>query len=65
MSLVLFLSLSLSLFPRGLSVWTERPEAEYDHRTLYDKLKQQKDQKQEEWQEQHKFSETTMAEFSS
>lgn len=28
-----------------------------DHRTLYERLKQQKDKKQEEWEEQFKFSE--------
>ena len=35
---------------------TERPEAEYDNRTLYERLKEQKDRKQEEWTEQYKFS---------
>ena len=34
----------------------ERPQEEYDHRTLYERLKQQKDKKQEEWEEQFKFS---------
>ena len=35
---------------------TERPEEEYDHRTLYERLKEQKDKKQEEFLEQFKFS---------
>lgn len=33
----------------------ERPEEEYDNRTLYEKLKSQRDQKQEEYTEQFKF----------
>ena len=36
--------------------FTERPQEVYDHRTLYERLKQQKDKKQEEWEEQFKFS---------
>ena len=36
---------------------TERPEEEYDSRTLYEKLKSQRDQKQEAFEEQLKFSE--------
>lgn len=36
---------------------TERPEESYDHRTLYERLKEQKDRKQEEFMEQLKFSE--------
>ena len=36
---------------------TERPEEEHDSRTLYEKLKVQRDQKQEEHAEQFKFSE--------
>ena len=35
---------------------TERPEEAYDHRTLYERLKEQKDRKQEEFMEQLKFS---------
>ena len=38
-------------------VCLERPEEEYDARTLYERLKEQKDKKQEEWEEQFKFSE--------
>ena len=38
---------------------TERPQEKYDHRTLYDRLKQQKDKKQEEWEDQFKFSESS------
>ena len=38
---------------------TERPEESYDHRTLYERLKVQKDKKQEEFLEQLKFSEYT------
>ena len=34
----------------------ERPEEEVDNRTLYEKLQEQKDKKQEEWEEQHKLS---------
>ncbi len=34
----------------------ERPEAVVDNRTLYERLKQQKDTKQEEWDDKHKFS---------
>ena len=36
---------------------TERPEPELDNRTLYERLKEQKDRKQEEWSEQFKVSE--------
>jgi len=36
----------------------ERPEEEYDPRTLYERLKEQKDKKQELWEEQFKFSES-------
>ena len=37
---------------------TECPEEEaFDGRTLYERLQEQKDKKQEEWDEQHKFSE--------
>ena len=35
----------------------ERPEAAVDNRTLYERLKEQKDQKQEEFTEKFKFSE--------
>lgn len=35
--------------------WLERPE-ESDNRTLYERLKEQKDKHQEEWEEQFKFS---------
>ena len=38
---------------------TERPEEAYDHRTLYERLKEQKDRKQEEFMEQLKFSKYT------
>lgn len=34
----------------------ERPEEPVDNRTLYERLKAQKDQKQEEYEEQFKFS---------
>jgi len=37
-------------------VIVERPEVEVDHRTLYQKLKEQRDRKQEERDEQFKFS---------
>ena len=40
------------------AAFSERPEEEYDNRTLYEKLKAQKDRKQEEWEEQFKFSES-------
>ena len=40
-----------------LNTPVERPEEAYDHRTLYDRLKQQKDKKQEEHDDQYKFSE--------
>ena len=33
-----------------------RPEEVYDPRPLYERLKEQKDRKQEEWEEQFKFS---------
>ncbi|CAI8000409.1 PSME3-interacting protein [Geodia barretti] len=36
----------------------ERPEEAIDNRTLYEKLKAQKNQKQEEFEEQFKFSES-------
>ena len=35
----------------------ERPEEPIDNRTLYEKLKSQRDKKQEEFEEQFKFSE--------
>ena len=35
----------------------ERPEEDIDSRTLYEKLKVQRDKKQEEFEEQLKFSE--------
>ena len=38
----------------------EAPEPEYDHRTLYDRLQEQKDKKQEEWEESRKFSKSTL-----
>ena len=34
----------------------ERPEEVYDPRPLYERLKEQRDRKQEEWEEQFKFS---------
>ena len=34
----------------------ERPEEELDNRTLYERLQEQKEKKQEEWEEQHKLS---------
>ncbi len=34
----------------------ERPEEAIDHRTLYERLKEQKDRKQDEFMEQLKFS---------
>ena len=36
--------------------YAERPEEAIDHRTLYERLKEQKDRKQEEFMEQLKFS---------
>lgn len=36
--------------------WTEAPEEEYDPRSLYERLQEQKDKKQEEFEEQFKFS---------
>ncbi len=39
-----------------LCVHIERPEEQYDPRTLYERLKEQKDKKQEEFEEQFKFS---------
>lgn len=47
----------LSVLTVCLLVRLERPKEEYDPRTLYERLKQQKDKKQEEWEEQFKFSE--------
>ena len=41
-----------------LSAFIERPEEAIDNRTLYEKLKTQKDQKQGEFEEQFKFSES-------
>ena len=41
-----------------LIMQSERPEEEYDSRTLYERLKVQRDRKQEEWEEQFKFSES-------
>lgn len=35
---------------------TEAPEEEYDPRSLYERLQEQKDKKQEEFEEQFKFS---------
>ena len=35
---------------------TERPEEELDNRTLYEKLKSQRNKKQEDFEEQFKFS---------
>ena len=35
---------------------SEAPEPEYDGRTLYDRLQEQKDKKQEEYEESRKFS---------
>ena len=46
-------SIDLSL----ILIHIERPEEAYDPRTLYDRLKQQKDKKQEEHDDQYKFSE--------
>ena len=42
----------------SISSQSERPEEEYDSRTLYERLKVQRDRKQEEWEEQFKFSES-------
>lgn len=36
-------------------VWTEAPEEEYDSRTLFERLKEQKDRKQEEFEESRKL----------
>lgn len=35
----------------------EAPEEEYDHRSLFDRLKEQKDKKEMEYEEAHKLSE--------
>ena len=45
-----------SLFTVLSILCTERPQEVYDNRTLYERLKQQKDKKQEEWEDQFKFS---------
>lgn len=36
----------------------EAPEEEYDPRSLFERLQEQKDKKQEEFEEQFKFSES-------
>lgn len=36
----------------------EAPEEEYDPRSLFERLQEQKDKKQEEYEEQFKFSES-------
>ena len=54
------LPLCVGFCPDSLTVLsilcTERPQEVYDNRTLYERLKQQKDKKQEEWEDQFKFS---------
>lgn len=37
---------------------SEAPEEEYDSRSLFERLQEQKDKKQEEYEEQFKFSES-------
>lgn len=37
---------------------SEAPEEEYDPRSLFERLQEQKDKKQEEYEEQFKFSES-------
>ena len=44
----------------AMALCTERPQEVYDHRTLYERLKQQRDKKQEEWEDQFKFSECVL-----
>ena len=44
------------LFLLKIFLFSERPEEVHDSRTLYERLKEQKDKKQEEWDEQFKFS---------
>ena len=39
---------------------TEAPEEEYDARSLFERLQEQKDKKQEEYDEQFKFSKTPL-----
>lgn len=39
------------------SIFTERPEEPYDSRSLYERLKEQKDKKDLEYEETHKLSE--------
>ena len=46
----------LQLIWNKLSSTTEVPEEEYDGRCLFDRLKEQKDKKQAEWDEAHKLS---------
>uniref|UniRef100_A0A8C5FB03 FAM192A/Fyv6 N-terminal domain-containing protein n=1 Tax=Gadus morhua TaxID=8049 RepID=A0A8C5FB03_GADMO len=38
----------------------EAPEEDYDHRCLFERLQEQKDKKQEEFEEQFKFSTTPL-----
>lgn len=41
----------------------EVPEEEYDPRSLYERLQEQKDKKQEEYEEQFKFSKNSFGYF--
>lgn len=43
-----------------LHIPEEVPEEEYDPRSLFEKLQEQKDKKQEEYEEQFKFSKTSV-----
>jgi len=38
---------------------SEVPQEEYDSRCLYDRLKEQRDKKQDDWDEAHKLSNFT------
>lgn len=46
----------LIIFHGFIVSWTEVPEEGYDPRSLYERLQEQKDKKQEEFEEQFKFS---------
>lgn len=49
-------NIQLRLYIPFLVLFTDRPEELSDRRSLYEQLQEQKEKKQEEWDEQFKFS---------
>ena len=53
-----------SLWDLSISISSEAPEEQIDHRSLYERLKEVRDKKQAEWEEEHKFSNNIFFQFS-